>query len=59
MYKLLEKSSFDYRRLRAKYPECEVFYYSYFDGSYYDRASTTYYDENKKKLEVETHSWYG
>jgi (2Fe-2S) ferredoxin len=58
-YKLVEESSFDYRRLREKYPHCKAFYSTYFDGSYYDRASTTYYDENKNQLEVQTHSWYG
>lgn len=57
--KLLTENSLDYRRLKEKYPYSSEFYSVYYSGSYYDRAWTKYYDQNKNYLEIEMHSWYG
>lgn len=59
MVKELDKSSYDFRRLKCLYPNNTKFYVSYFEGSYLDRATTTYYDENKKEVEIKVHDYYG
>lgn len=57
--KLLEKNSFDYCRLKSKYPQNNIFYIEYLEGTYYDRSTTSYYNEKKELLETKDNGYYG
>lgn len=57
--RLLETDSYDFKWLKQKYPEVKDFYYDYFEGGYLNVAYTSYFDENEKLLETESHGHYG
>lgn len=59
MKKELEEYSYDYKRLKKKYPEINKFYYNYIDGDYLNTAYTEYFDDKGTKLEQENHGYYG
>ena len=58
-YKPVVETSYDFRRLKKQYPDCNKFYFHYYDGDYYNTAYTIFYDENKNELETESYSYYG
>ena len=47
------------RHLEYKFPGRGPFTKDYFSGSYYDQASTKYYDRNREQVEYECHGHYG
>ena len=57
--KELDKTSYDYKRLKAKYPHLDSFFEEYYGGDYLNKAYSTYYDIDGKELEVESYSHYG
>jgi len=56
---LVSDTSYDYKWLKQKYPNNEVFYYEYYGGGYLNASFTEYFDENKNSLEIESHGHYG
>jgi hypothetical protein len=55
----VDPSSYMGRYLAMKFPERGPFKSVYFEGSYYDRATTTYFDRDGKEVEREDHGYYG
>lgn len=55
----LDKTDYDYKRLKAMFPHLDRFFEFYYEGDYYNKACSTYYDFDGNELEVETYNYYG
>jgi hypothetical protein len=58
-YKLLDQDSFEYRKLIEEFPNNAPFYYYEYEGDYYNKAFTEFFNRYQKSIKVKVHDYYG
>ena len=55
----LKPSDYYFRYLKEKYPGSKDYFMIYDEGGYYNRSTTTFYNDDGKELEVKDNGYYG